>query len=417
MAEELISKAIKGLNELNLDKNKRYGLAFSAGPDSTFLLHVLKEAGFNDLVLLYVNYHDSPYVDKEEALVRSDAEKYLVELDEVHTHIQGQVNFESEARNYRYEFFAQISKAENLYGIFTAHQEDDVLITYLMQKLRGGIVDYYGIKNKNTINDTLILRPLLDISKKDLTDYLISHSIPFYDDITNQNLNRTRNYLRESVLPTLDKKSTHEQINKDNAELNHRRETFKEYIVKAASYSAYYKMPEEVKLDFLYNYIKAKLTPYSSEDIIASRNLAYQNLKKKNATSKTSLLNDLVLYRNYDSFYVIKSIPEGNYSYKIPSKGSYVFSKLSIDLEDEKLFNIKPTDYPLTIRNVKKDDEFSTNIINKSVSHFIKSQKVPSYLRKHYPVILNKEDKIICVPFYKDVKDGTLPLELIGYIL
>ena len=55
------------------EKEKRYLLAFSGGPDSVYLLLALARIYSSELknhiALIYVNYHDSPFVNEEEEIV------------------------------------------------------------------------------------------------------------------------------------------------------------------------------------------------------------------------------------------------------------------------------------------------------------------------------------------------------------
>ena len=49
-----------------------------------------------------------------------------------------------------------------------AHQKDDLIETYLMQKERKLGVSYYGLRQSNTIKGVKVFRPLLSYTKKDL---------------------------------------------------------------------------------------------------------------------------------------------------------------------------------------------------------------------------------------------------------
>ena len=138
-------------------------------------------------------------------------------------------------------------------------------------------------------------------------------------------------------------------------------------------------------------------------EIIASRNLAFEFLSKENSTKSIELNSELTLYRNYDSFYVNKTMKQEDYSYTIYSSGIYENKDFIIDLTDIKKFNLKLADFPITIRNFKQGDEFSTDIVSTSVNSFLKTHKVPYYLRESYPVFVNNKNEIVCVPFFEDI--------------
>ena len=91
-------------------KNKKVLLAYSGGPDSTFLLESLASF-FNtnlkdNIVLAYVNYHDSDYTFKEEQIVSEYTKKYHLNRYQLHVRFNKEKdhNFEEWARNIRYKF-------------------------------------------------------------------------------------------------------------------------------------------------------------------------------------------------------------------------------------------------------------------------------------------------------------------------
>ena len=63
--------------------------------------------------------------------------------------------------------------------------------------------------------------------------------------------------------------------------------------------------------------------------------------------------------------------------------------------------NIYPDDYPLTIRTIKKGDKYQINDYNVDVRRLFIDWKVPKHLRAVWPIIANKDDKIIYIPRYR----------------
>lgn len=73
------------------------------------------------------------------------------------------------ARELRYQWFAEIKEKTKADVIAVAHHQDDSVETVLLNLIRGtGINGLLGIRPKN--GD--IVRPLLCISRKEITDYL-----------------------------------------------------------------------------------------------------------------------------------------------------------------------------------------------------------------------------------------------------
>ena len=80
--------------------------------------------------------------------------------------------------------------------MLVAHQKDDLIETYLMQKERKLGVSYYGLRQSNTIKGVKVFRPLLDYTKQDLLTYCKDHQISYGIDESNESDDYTRNKIR-----------------------------------------------------------------------------------------------------------------------------------------------------------------------------------------------------------------------------
>jgi bifunctional protein TilS/HprT len=422
MPELLLERVNNNFHRLGLDSKGFYAVAYSGGPDSTFLLYSLYQLGFRNIILIYINYHDSPTVDQEEKIVMENAKRFsfkLIKCDLKKPLTKENGNFENEARKLRYRVFALMQKKVHFESLLVAHQQDDHIITYLMQKSRGGLVSHWGIAEKTTIENVKIVRPLLPFTKEEIKGYLDFSKVPYYVDQTNGNMSHVRNWYRENILPSIDRQKTIEEIDTENIRLEGRLTAVKPALGIVTEYSYYYEIPESDRLFLLYSWVNEasegmKIEP---QKITAARNLAFENLKKRNSTDSVDLKCGVSLYRDYEGFYMAHTIEQIPFEHRLPNKTKYVFPEMLLDLSNPSLFNAKDEDFPLTIRSARPDDKFGTGIVNKSVADFLKKHKVPAYLRNFYPVILNKNGKIIFVPFYEDLKSGKLPLELKRYIL
>ncbi len=410
MLDNILLEVEENLKRLNISKDKKFGLAFSGGPDSVFLAYSLYKLNYKNIYLIYVNYHDSNLVDIEENIVRTTATSFNYKLIKTDYYMPNTGNFEDIARKFRYQFFSMVEKENNLDGILIAHQLDDLLCTYIMQTSSNRIVTYYGLKEENYINNSHIYRPMLNIYKKDLIDYLNKNNIQFYDDFTNNNLNRTRNYTRINILSKLDHSKLFEEINLKNKQLNS--------LISISNsnkiyYDNYSNLDGNSKLFCIYNYLNTNFPKLDYNKLIAFRNLIFEALKKKD-TSSIKLDNNLSLYKDYSFFYVTNTIIQTKYTYSNLENKEYNFKEFYIDV---KSLNLNPNYFPITITTCSKNMVFSTNIINNSVSSFIKSNKVPSYLRNVYPVILNSKNEVVYVPFYKDILNKKINIKFKGYII
>jgi len=200
-------------NNLFSSKDKLL-LAVSGGIDSVVLCHLCKEAGY-DFSIAHCNFqlrgNDS---DRDEKFVHGLAQKYGVEFfvkrfDTRAVARQQKKSIEETARHLRYEWFysllntekSDVQPAVHNY-ILTAHHADDNIETVMMNFFRGtGIRGLKGIEPKNG----KIIRPLLFAWKKELEEFLQANNLSFVDDYTNKEIDYTRNYFRNELIPSVEK--------------------------------------------------------------------------------------------------------------------------------------------------------------------------------------------------------------------
>jgi tRNA(Ile)-lysidine synthase TilS/MesJ len=103
---------------------------------------------------------------------------------------------EAESRKARYRFLRQVQKAGGASAIITAHHLDDVLETAILNMLRG--TGRRGLTALNSRHD--VVRPLLNVNKKELIKYAQANNLTWREDATNQDLSYFRNYIRHRLL-------------------------------------------------------------------------------------------------------------------------------------------------------------------------------------------------------------------------
>ena len=110
---------------------------------------------------------------------------------------------EMACREVRYEWFEQLRKLYHMDYVAVAHHSDDNIETFILNATRGTGIS--GLAAMRTINDKRILRPLLSISRKELSDYLSRKGQLFVTDSTNAENIYRRNAIRNIVLPAIEK--------------------------------------------------------------------------------------------------------------------------------------------------------------------------------------------------------------------
>ena len=119
---------------LNLEKYKKYLLACSHGPDSMALFYMLKEEGYN-FAVAHVNYHlreesNSEQEQLEAYCKKNNVQLFVKDVDEV----LGNNNLEEKCRIIRYSFFKELVNEHGFDAVLVAHNQDDLIETYIMQK-------------------------------------------------------------------------------------------------------------------------------------------------------------------------------------------------------------------------------------------------------------------------------------------
>lgn len=191
-------------------RHKRLLVALSGGADSVALLHLLADAR-ESMHLTLVAAHIDHCIRGEES--RADAEfcREMCQALNIAFHLRridvpaaaraSGEGLETAARRLRYEALRQCKCETQCDFIVLAHHLDDQAETVLMHLLRGcGSEGIGGMRE----TDGDLYRPLLNIPKSALTQFLAQRNIPWREDRTNAEAFTPRNALRLHALPVLE---------------------------------------------------------------------------------------------------------------------------------------------------------------------------------------------------------------------
>ena len=177
-----------------LPPGARVIVAVSGGADSVCLLHVLKQL-FPDAVCGVAHFNHN-----WRAEASGEDERFVAQLAAPLPFFRAEGvpapgNKEQNARRARLAFFKGLGATVAL-----GHTRDDQAETVLFRFLRGsGLAGLSGIAP--TSNG--IIRPLLDVTRAEVEQYLRARNIPWREDATNQDLSFARNRIRHVLLPQL----------------------------------------------------------------------------------------------------------------------------------------------------------------------------------------------------------------------
>jgi tRNA(Ile)-lysidine synthase len=185
--------------------------AFSGGPDSTALLHLLLELRRDlrfDLVLAHFNHRLRAAADDDERFVRKVAAVLGLPLVVKRRAVRAaarahKLNLEEAARELRYEFLRETASRVNATKIATGHNLNDQAETILIRLLRG--TGRLGLAGIFPVVDGIIIRPLIGISKEEIENYCRGKGQAVRRDETNRDKRLLRNKIRLSLIPYLEK--------------------------------------------------------------------------------------------------------------------------------------------------------------------------------------------------------------------
>ena len=385
---------------LNLEKNRHYLLACSFGPDSMALFDMLLKEGYKFSVA-HVNYHLRKESNEEESKLRDFCVEhnigiYVRDVNEV----LGESNLEMKCREIRYNFFISVMKENKFDALLVAHQEDDLIETYLMQKRRKNLVNYFGIKEISYFSDIEIIRPLLRYRKEELMMYCRMFNVPYAIDKTNLEDHFLRNQIRHSVvekLSPIERKDILSEIDQANEKLSQIFITISK--INDNKIDSYLRLND---VEFLYAIVALgrKLKP----DFIVSKKQG-EELRKVLESNKPNIalnVDGLCFFKEYDVLGFREFDENLDYFYDLVEPGildtPYFFLDFTVDSSNR---NVKEDDYPLVIRNAQKDDEYEISGYKKELRRLFIDWKMPESARNRWPIIVNKDGIIVYVPRYQ----------------
>jgi tRNA(Ile)-lysidine synthase len=208
-AEKIVERFI-ALHSLISPKEKIL-VAFSGGPDSAALLHILcrlaKKSDFK-LCACYVNHNIRPKESRKESAfcseicARLNIPLIIVEGDVPRYARDMRLSLEQCARDFRYASLENVAEKEKCRKIALGHHQDDIVETILFRLFRGtGPAGLWPIK---PISGKLI-RPMSELTRKDILSYLKQNKIPYMIDSSNLKSDFSRNFIRNEAIPIIEK--------------------------------------------------------------------------------------------------------------------------------------------------------------------------------------------------------------------
>lgn len=388
-------------------KNKKYLLACSFGPDSMALFDLLVKLKCC-FIVVFVNYHQRVESDDEQKKILNYCNYLNIKCEILDTKkIKKIGNFQSWAREVRYNFFKKQYQKYNADGLFVAHHQDDLIETYIMQKNKCR-VDEYGIKNISFIKEMKVIRPLLKYTKNELLNYCILNKIPFSIDKTNLETYYLRNKIRQKIINNLnayDRQKILLEIEQKNKHLHLLREKIKKKINTNSNRLNVEKLISLSSEEFIEVIIQFLLFNLKNTHISLSKKRIHEIYKiclSKHQNIQILTIQNFSLYKEYNEIVFRRSLKEfQNYFYMVKRPSKLITKEFYIDFtngaEDKNIF-IK--DYPVIIRPAVYNDKIKIGNFGAKIRRLFINWKLPVCFRKIWPVFCNLKNEILYVPKY-----------------
>lgn len=210
MIIEKLRDTVKRYNLIS--KNDKIVIAVSGGPDSVALLYLLNSLKKELSLTLHIAHLDhmlrkDSYKDVE--FVRQLARRLNLPLTCTKINVKELAkngSLEEIARNIRLGFLFKVAREVRCKKIALGHNLDDQAETVLMRILRGtGLYGLSGILPKREISGITIIRPLIEIKRREIESYLKKKNIAPRIDISNLENFYFRNRIRNRLIPLLER--------------------------------------------------------------------------------------------------------------------------------------------------------------------------------------------------------------------
>jgi tRNA(Ile)-lysidine synthase len=208
MVIEKIKSAIKKYHLIN--KKDKIVVGVSGGADSVAMLialnHLKKEfsltlhAAHLDHMLRKDSAKDAEFVKRLAAKLKIPVTVSRIKV----RRLKGKGSLEEAARNARLAFFFRVARDLKTKKIALGHNLDDQAETVLMRILRGtGLYGLSGISSKRNIGGFQLIRPLIEVRRKEIETFLKRRKVKYRTDSTNRQEIFLRNKVRLRLMPLL----------------------------------------------------------------------------------------------------------------------------------------------------------------------------------------------------------------------
>ena len=420
-----------------LDKGDRLIVGVSAGVDSMVLLHLLntyRQEFDLSLIVAHINHGLRPKESEKEAeLVQKESERLGLTFEYGQFNVKefqkvGGISLQDAARKIRFHFFNVLLQKYNANKIALGHNADDQVETVLLRLMRGSGLK--GLKGMLPIREGRVIRPLLEVWRREIESFAEEMKIPYLLDSSNLKKNYLRNRLRLTLIPLIEKEyqpnfkkivlKISTILREENDYLERGAEEAYQKIVREEKDALSFKFSE---YQFLHPAIQWRIIQkmlgriYSGETVIEERegmevDQIYKKFHQLLPSFFIELPHGVSLEKRYDLVLIgkgwVKPVPPfevelispgRNYVEEI--KREVVIEETSRDdkfkdlygLPDIALLDYQSLQFPLKMRNFRPGDRFRPLGVKgtQKLKEFFIDHKIPKFERPRILLLISGE--------------------------
>ena len=402
------------LSELPFLFKSKIIIATSSGVDSVVLCFLCKRLGL-EFSIAHCNFALRGEESDLDAKFSKDFAKslnvnyYSKTFNTLKYKKENSLSTQMAARELRYTWFDTISI--NYDYVLTAHHLDDQLETFFINFSRGSGLD--GLCGIPAVSDNLV-RPLLGFSKDQILNFAKKNNISWREDSSNNTNDYLRNDIRNNIIPRFKKfnpsllkgfNNTLSSLKGSKSILNNKINEVYEEIITREDYQTKYEINKILELDNLDTYLHAFFYKYGFTNLIDIKNIL-SSQSGKFVVSKTHILvkdrGYLILEKvsdlSFDPIYIDSKLLDlnvlyGSLNFNLTDSFEFSNSNSNVFVDEGCLI------YPLRVDSYSSGMEFFPlgMKVKKSVSKFLKDEKISLNNKKRVLVLINGNDEIIWI--------------------
>ena len=402
------------LSELPFLFKSKIIIATSSGVDSVVLCFLCKRLGL-EFSIAHCNFALRGEESDLDAKFSNDFAKslnvnyYSKTFNTLKYKKENSLSTQMAARELRYTWFDAISI--NYDYVLTAHHLDDQLETFFINFSRGSGLD--GLCGIPAVSDNLV-RPLLGFSKDQILNFAKKNNISWREDSSNNTNDYLRNDIRNNIIPRFKKfnpsllkgfNNTLSSLKGSKSILNNKINEVYEEIITREDYQTKYEINKILELDNLDTYLHAFFYKYGFTNLIDIKNIL-SSQSGKFVVSKTHrlvkdrgyLILDKVSDLSFDPLYIDSKLSDlnvlyGSLNFNLTDSLDFSNSNSNVFVDEGCLI------YPLRVDSYSSGMEFFPLGMKgkKSVSKFLKDEKISLNNKKRVIVLINGNDEIIWI--------------------